>query len=98
MDSAISECVEVHSALTVEQCSDYGVVCQTILKAYMYARNLEILLNKIHKPTLTLQDRRKHCLISGVLEKDFNKLRQLMLVEEFKKICIVISRTRCTCI
>ena len=85
---------EVYSALTVEQCSDYSVVRQAILKAYelvpeAYRQKFRNLTKEGSQTYIefarqqeTLFDR--WCAAKTV-EKDFSKFRQLVLVEEFKK-------------
>jgi len=96
MDSSVAKCVgrEVYSALTVEQCSDYSVICQAILRTYGLVpeacRQKFRSLTKHDSQTYLEFARRKEVLFdrwctAKVVGKNFNKLKQLMLVEEFKK-------------
>ena len=85
---------EVYSVLTVEQCSNYGVVRQAILKTYelvpeAYRQKFK---NSTKQDSQTYIEfaRQKEALfdwwcVAKTVEKDFNKLKQLVLVEEFKK-------------
>jgi len=66
----VGKAIEVNSALIVEQCSDYNIVHQAILKAYelvpeAYRQKFKIQLSKILRHTC----RRRPCLTSGVLQQ-----------------------------
>ena len=72
---------EVYSASTVEQYTDYGVVRQAILKACelvseAYRQKFRNLPSRMTKPTLSLQDKGRLYLISGVWQK---QLRRILL-------------------
>ena len=85
---------EVYSTLTVEQCADYAVVRQAVLKAYELVPEAyrQKFRNSIKQDSQTYLEfaRQKEALFdrwcaAKTVEKDFTKLRQLVLVEEFKK-------------
>lgn len=84
---------DVYTALTPEQSADYEIVKERILKAYQLVpeayrlkfRNNQRLSNQTHvefaREKCNLFDR---WLLSKEIGKDFDKLRNLMVLEEFK--------------
>jgi len=99
LGTIVTECVGGQGkrsilSITVEQCSDYSVLRQAILKAYelvpeAYRQKFQ---NSTKQDSQTYIEfaRQNEALFdrwcaAKTVEKDFNKLRQLMLVEESKK-------------
>ena len=90
---------EVYSAMSIEHSSKYDLVKKAILKAYelvpeAYRQNFRN-YKKVDKQTYTEFAREKEALLdrwcaSKEVAKDFEKLRQLILVEEFKA-CVPTS-------
>ena len=90
---------EIYSALSLEQSSQYDLVKKAILKAYelvpeAYRQNFRN-YKKVDKQTYTEFAREKEALLdrwcaSKEVVNDFEKLRQLVLVEEFKA-CVPTS-------
>ena len=84
---------EVYSAMSIEHSSQYNVVKKAILKAYELVQEANRQnfrsYKKADKQTYTEFAREKEALLdrwcsSKEVAKDFEKLRQLILIEEFK--------------
>lgn len=84
---------EIYSALSIEQCSDYDIVKSEILKAYelvpeAYRQKFRS-YRKFESQTYVEFAREKEDLLdkwltSKKVDKSFDRLRQLILLEEFK--------------
>ena len=87
---------EVYSAMSLEYSSQYNLVKKAVLKAYelvpeAYQQNFRN-YKKVDKQTYTEFASEKEALLDRwcafkEVAKDFEKLRQLILIEEFK-ICV----------
>jgi hypothetical protein len=95
----VSKAAEVYSALSSEQSSDYDIVKKEILKAYelvpeAYRQKFKA-YKKYESKTYVEFAREKEeffdkWLTSKKVEKNFDKLRQLLLLEEFKQ-CVHVD-------
>ena len=87
---------EVYSAMSLEHSSQYDLVKTAVLKAYelvpeVYRQNFRN-YKKVDKQTYAEFAHEKEALLdrwcaSKEVAKDFEKLRQLILIEEFK-VCV----------
>ena len=105
MDAVAPECVsvgkacEVYSAMSIEHSSQYDLVKKAVLKTYElvpegYRQNFRN-YKKVDKQTYTEFAHEKEALLdrwcaSKKVAKDFEKLRQLILIEEVKA-CVPIN-------
>ena len=79
---------EAYTDLPISECVDYNCVKNALLKAYELCqkhivKNSETIVNKKVTLILNLPMRKKCTLIDGV-GRAFEKLRQVILIEEFK--------------
>ena len=92
---------EVYSAMSLEHSSQYDLVKKAVLKAYelvpeVYGQNFRN-YKKVDKHTYTEFAREKEALLhrwcaSKEIAKDFEKLKQLILIEEFRHVYPPILR------